>query len=241
MNRYLIPSFALGTFVFGVGQAQAAQVTIDNFNTVDQSVEVLGNPGTMAMNAMTNGDNNIIGGERKIKLTIEENEFNDPDLGAIVSIVDGFATVSNDAGIESTTVFTWDGTDTSPLNADLTGGGMNQFFRLDINSVDLQAKLALDVTDSDGDMASLTKTGLSEGSAIFNFNAFNNFAATDFNSVESVSLTVGGPQEVDFTADSLVATVPEPLTILGSGLALGFGALFKKESSRKRQKAQSKN
>jgi len=149
--------------VFGVGQAQAAQVTIDDFNTVDQSVEVLGNPGTMAMNAMTNGDTNIIGGERKIKLTIDENEFDDPELGAIASIVGGFATISNDAGIESTAVFTWDGTDTRPLNADLTGGGMNQFFRLDINSVDLQAKLALDVTDNDGDMASLTKTGLSEG------------------------------------------------------------------------------
>ncbi|MEQ9620878.1 PEP-CTERM sorting domain-containing protein [Coleofasciculus chthonoplastes] len=30
--------------------------------------------------------------------------------------------------------------------------------------------------------------------------------------------------------------VPEPLTILGSGLALGFGALLKKESSRKQNK-----
>jgi len=28
--------------------------------------------------------------------------------------------------------------------------------------------------------------------------------------------------------------VPEPLTILGSGLALGFGALFKKQQSRRR-------
>jgi hypothetical protein len=54
-------------------------------------------------------------------------------------------------------------------------------------------------------------------------------------------LTVNGPENTDFVADSLVATVPEPLTILGSGLALGFGALFKKEYSRKRQKAQSKN
>ncbi|MEQ8752715.1 MAG: PEP-CTERM sorting domain-containing protein [Coleofasciculus sp. G1-WW12-02] len=29
--------------------------------------------------------------------------------------------------------------------------------------------------------------------------------------------------------------VPEPLTILGSGLALGFGAIFKKQQSRRRQ------
>jgi len=39
-----------------------------------------------------------------------------------------------------------------------------------------------------------------------------------------------------FTAD--VQAVPEPLTIVGSGLALGFGALFKKEYSKKQKKAQ---
>lgn len=33
------------------------------------------------------------------------------------------------------------------------------------------------------------------------------------------------------------AGVPEPLTVVGSGLALGFGALFKKEASRRRNKA----
>jgi hypothetical protein len=36
-----------------------------------------------------------------------------------------------------------------------------------------------------------------------------------------------------------VAPVPEPLTILGSGLSLGFGALFKKEYSRKQKKVKS--
>lgn len=40
-----------------------------------------------------------------------------------------------------------------------------------------------------------------------------------------------------FTAD--VQAVPEPLTIVGSGLGLGFGALFKKEHSRKQKKAKS--
>jgi hypothetical protein len=36
-----------------------------------------------------------------------------------------------------------------------------------------------------------------------------------------------------------VTDVPEPLTILGSGIALGFGALFKKEYSRKQKKVKS--
>ena len=37
-----------------------------------------------------------------------------------------------------------------------------------------------------------------------------------------------------------VAGVPEPITIVGSGLALGFGALFKREISKKRNKAKVK-
>lgn len=36
------------------------------------------------------------------------------------------------------------------------------------------------------------------------------------------------------------AGVPEPITIVGSGLALGFGALFKKESTKKRSRDQVK-
>jgi hypothetical protein len=35
------------------------------------------------------------------------------------------------------------------------------------------------------------------------------------------------------TVTSSVAAIPEPLTILGTGLALGFGGLFKSKSSKK--------
>lgn len=36
-----------------------------------------------------------------------------------------------------------------------------------------------------------------------------------------------------------IASVPEPLTVLGSGLGLGFGAFFKKEYSKKQKKVKS--
>jgi hypothetical protein len=42
-----------------------------------------------------------------------------------------------------------------------------------------------------------------------------------------------------FTAYVEVEAVPEPITIMGSGLALGFGALFKTKYSRKQKKAKS--
>lgn len=64
-----------------------------------------------------------------------------------------------------------------------------------------------------------------------------------------VSFTLGGkfssgvtiasyPAKFQTSAGSFeVAGVPEPLTVVGSGLALGFGALLKRETSRKRNKA----
>jgi hypothetical protein len=36
--------------------------------------------------------------------------------------------------------------------------------------------------------------------------------------------------------DDVTYAVPEPLTILGSSMALGFGALFKKQQSKKQKK-----
>jgi len=43
-----------------------------------------------------------------------------------------------------------------------------------------------------------------------------------------------------FTADVEVEAVPEPITIMGSGLALGFGALFKTKYSRKKKSSLAK-
>ena len=42
------------------------------------------------------------------------------------------------------------------------------------------------------------------------------------------------------TTTARVVAIPEPLTILGSGLALGFGAYFKKEYSKKQKKEKAK-
>ncbi len=46
----------------------------------------------------------------------------------------------------------------------------------------------------------------------------------------------------DFSSslNASITPIPEPLTILGSGLALGFGAYFKKEHSRKQKKEKAK-
>jgi len=54
---------------------------------------------------------------------------------------------------------------------------------------------------------------------------------------DEVRLTqLGNNNNIAFESDNhAYRPVPEPLTILGSGLALGFGAIFKKQQSRRRQ------
>lgn len=68
-------------------------------------------------------------------------------------------------------------------------------------------------------------------------NPYMNFSAEGSDQwFDKVVLTQGGDNEtLAFESDNhAYDAVPEPLTILGSGLALGFGALFKKQQSRRR-------
>jgi len=57
----------------------------------------------------------------------------------------------------------------------------------------------------------------------------------------STLIASSSTDSTDNTTSSLPITVakavPEPLTILGSGVALGFGVLFKKEYSKKQKKS----
>lgn len=81
------------------------------------------------------------------------------------------------------------------------------------------------------------KKGLQSGgqSDTFMLNIFGNFGSDP-----SVTLSAF-PIKFQTEQDSYEAAgVPEPLTVVGSGLALGFGALFKKESAKKRKKAEVK-
>ena len=64
---------------------------------------------------------------------------------------------------------------------------------------------------------------------------FNGIGTGDADAVFGVGSGPSGGINV-----SKITSVPEPLTILGSGLALGFGAYFKKEYSRKQKKTKAK-
>jgi hypothetical protein len=64
-------------------------------------------------------------------------------------------------------------------------------------------------------------------------NFFSEGSGEWFNTVKLTQL--GNNNNIAFESDNhAYRPVPEPLTILGSGLALGFGAIFKKQQSRRR-------
>jgi len=74
--------------------------------------------------------------------------------------------------------------------------------------------------------------GLARANPYVNF--FSDNSDEWFNGVRLTQL--GNNNNIAFESDNhAYRPVPEPLTILGSGLALGFGAIFKKQQSRRRQ------
>lgn len=81
------------------------------------------------------------------------------------------------------------------------------------------------------------KQGLQSGGNFdtFTLNIFGNFGSDPRVTLSAFPLkyqTEQGSYEA--------AGVPEPITMVGSGLALGFGAIFKKESGKKRKKTEVK-
>jgi hypothetical protein len=64
---------------------------------------------------------------------------------------------------------------------------------------------------------------------------FNNqtFATLGLTSGNSYTWTLGSGSNTDSFTINIGQAVPEPLTILGAGLAAAFGAVFKNKSSRK--------
>ncbi|HAX77578.1 MAG TPA: hypothetical protein DCY88_17510 [Cyanobacteria bacterium UBA11372] len=77
------------------------------------------------------------------------------------------------------------------------------------------------------------------GGQSFTVSGSDAFAATGvkWSQPPSGSLIIIGPfNEQALLASHTVAPVPEPLTIIGSGIAAGFGIFFKKQADKKRKK-----
>jgi hypothetical protein len=70
----------------------------------------------------------------------------------------------------------------------------------------------------------------------FNFSNFH----LRYQSINGTPLGTSGTGDGEIVVSSSSTDVPEPLTILGTGMALGFGGLFRKEQQKQKQKQQIK-
>jgi hypothetical protein len=99
-----------------------------------------------------------------------------------------------------------------------------------------------------GIRANAAVIGNIQGNSTFNFSPTDTVFLDPGDTEELVSVgassTLIASSSTDSTDDTTAAlpitvtkAVPEPLTILGSGVALGFGVLFKREYSKKQKKS----
>ncbi len=156
-NRKIVVFFMLLlTMVMGILVAYAAEVSVDTFDQgvvnisvlVGQEQQTLVNSGLTTLNA--------IGGERDSVLDLVAGEFDEIVLRIDYLNSNRLAYTSGD-GMSGIATITWDGADGNALStnytglnsADLTNGGSNDAFHLQIPFDDLKAKVRIEVyTDS---------------------------------------------------------------------------------------------
>lgn len=246
--RKLLPLAVLGALAASNAQA----VVIDTFgsgNTDQTRARYLDVPGldTLPQSEMT-ASATAIGGSREVGITAASN------FG--VSIVadgagkPGELAVSNEAGITSTSYVLWNNQGGGLGGENLTLNGADAL-KLKITEIDLSGGVTLtfDITDMDGDVASLALAGLGLGTQTFLFSSFSNFAATDFASVNSIKLTITATiPSADLTLD-LVETaehcpngicttdVPEIDAAAGTGAIALLGGMVALRTERRRRRA----
>ena len=143
--------------------------------------------------------------------------------------------------------FSEDGTVPIAVSA---SGNLETFFTTDADGGDITQTIeigGLDFTDPSKTQSQTFTDPFTEVSDSLSHSVFDTFDLGEGTYTVTGTPTVSfNPSDPDFVAPEpqsfsfTVEKVPEPLTILGSGLALGFGAYFKKEYARKQKKAKAK-
>jgi len=223
---------ALGAFA----AAPAHALVIDNFSeggTTGQSANaVAGQSDNLSVNTANPvatfnegglSSSNTIGGERDTTIThlaggsISTVEINNAAFPSQIA-------VGNPPLADSTVVVTWPGM----TAADITEGGVNNGFLVEVSFIDLNVQVKFDVTSLLYGTRSLTQNFSGASTEFFEFSTFSAGSDSVFTSVDSIVMTLDGPLAWDAVLD-LVETntdvpVPGSLALLGLGL-LGMGGL----------------
>jgi hypothetical protein len=254
MNKILLTTgLTISTLFFSVGQVQAGTLDIDSFNTQWQSVEVkvpLPEGEELPSFPISDEDTSnfslsIVGGYRNVFVEMINAQTFLSEVKANVvpeiAVDNGLLSISNDDGVESRTILTWDNRgndlDSNGLGIDMLNTGVNtDAFNLNIVSIDLNADLIFTVMGNNGETATLSRSGINTiGDNLFSYEDFtvSNGTHTDiFSNVKSIALEVSGADDLDVSFDSISAVntdstvVPESTSVLSLLSIIGFGAGF---------------
>lgn len=212
------------------GAASAATITIDDFQ--DQQFVLPGSSDAVQ-------GSGILGGEREATYVSEENN----PFGANLQVGNGFLTLNSFFPLVEADLV-WDGLGNSGLGGvDLTDGGTEAGLAIDIFGIgtsvpDPELTLTFSLLDLDGNESTSVQSfatdflldNASLNSPVTAFFGFGGFAGTaDVSRIDSIALNIIGPSGLDLNFGPVkTAPVPEPLTILGSMAAVGFGVAMKR-------------
>lgn len=219
-------------FVVALMVAPASATLIDDFST-DQDTIVL----TTGTDTNTASGAGILGGYRDITLSI----LVAPDNGALpqatAGVAGGTLNISNGFDLTSETVVAWDGEGVGGAALGLgAAGDLSTSFAILVNVVfaDLGADIEFELTDAANNVATASQS-IGPGSGIYSF-GFGSFVgdSIDTSALKAIKMTITGPAAFDLQVDIVETAVPEPSTMLLSGLALlALGGLARRRSAKK--------
>ncbi len=199
--RPLLAALFTAAMLSWAGSSEAQSITIDSFTTNQSSLTLTFPPaGTTASSSVSGGG--VLGTERDIQVNLTAGVIAGNTMSAVVS--SGFFSYSQDATITGNSVTQWDGADGSPtLNPtglggiDLTVGGVQDAFLLNVEFDDLPVDVVLNVYTDAGNASTLSVTlpGLifANTDFVLPYSSFSTLlgAGADFTNVGAITMTLG--------------------------------------------------
>lgn len=224
------------TFLNITGQPASAQIVIDNFSSTQSgNIETVADPPFGPLSSSISETNlapgSVIGGAGTTRTTTANRTSGPAFISGTLNPV--AETLTGGAGNSTGTL----SLDYSSFSADLSG-----FLGVAIDVESYQSggdDLGVSVTLSDG-VNTATGTGdiTGTGELIIPASAFVGLAGLDLSDIENIEVVFALGQGHDFVINSIVALVPEPVTVLlwSFGVA-GFAIFWKRYGGRIRKQA----